>query len=176
MDTKLEPEPEPKQEPETTTEIPPAPAEAPAVDAPKGAGAAEPESMNQTIASIEDAIESMGKPSNEELGVNQDMRARLAAQAKLANDNREKQRVSGGVTGLVYSDESEDDEPKENGSRSSGVPSTKANELQPPLSLPATPNGQSNPSMWNVDDVVKWARSKGFDDAICGKFRGMSLV
>ncbi|ORX38457.1 hypothetical protein BD324DRAFT_620926 [Kockovaella imperatae] len=139
----------------------------------------EPESMDQTIASVQTAIETMGQPSQEEeLGVGQDMRARLAAQAKLANDNREKQRASGGVTGLIYSDESDDEEePKreENGSitrsHSSSAPSSRAvaNELQPPLSLPGTPVNQGNPKSWSVEDVVKWAKSKGFDEGICAK-------
>ncbi|KAK4689839.1 hypothetical protein P7C73_g260, partial [Tremellales sp. Uapishka_1] len=70
--------------------------------------------MGRTIGEIQDAIESIAKPESEdeqELGIGQDTRAKLAEQAKLANEQREKDhRVSGGVAGLVYSDESEDDE------------------------------------------------------------------
>lgn len=32
-----------------------------------------------------------------------------------------------------------------------------------------------DPSMWSVDQVVAWAASKGFDDAVCHKFVGASF-
>ncbi|OCF38908.1 hypothetical protein I317_07322 [Kwoniella heveanensis CBS 569] len=72
--------------------------------------------MGRTIGEIQDAIESItAKPESddeqEELGIGQGARAKLAEQARLANEQRERnQRNSGGVTGLVYSDESEDED------------------------------------------------------------------
>ncbi|WVQ95020.1 hypothetical protein IAU59_002112 [Kwoniella sp. CBS 9459] len=77
--------------------------------------------MGRTIGEIQDAIESItAKPEpesdderdeQEELGIGQGARAKLAEQARLANEQRERnQRNSGGVTGLVYSDESEDED------------------------------------------------------------------
>ncbi|BEI83227.1 hypothetical protein CcaverHIS002_0310950 [Cutaneotrichosporon cavernicola] len=54
------------------------------------------------------------------IGINSDARARLAAQAKLANEERDRQhqRESGGlVADLIYSDESDDDEEGSAGSR-----------------------------------------------------------
>ncbi|ORY35510.1 hypothetical protein BCR39DRAFT_475488 [Naematelia encephala] len=128
--------------------------------------------MGKTIGDIQDAIESIAKPESddeEELGIRQDARARLAEQAKLANEQREKQRTSGGVTGLVYSDESEDEEDHhhtngfadapqpQNGTQSvalaptlpiqsNGAPTANrsvstppAETLEPALPLPATP-------------------------------------
>ncbi|RXK41104.1 hypothetical protein M231_01507 [Tremella mesenterica] len=126
--------------------------------------------VGKTIGDIQDVIESMVKPESDddqEVGIGQNTRARLAAQARIANEHRERQRVSGGITGLVYSDESEDDDddrplgpqvkfptaepaPSPNGVRqdSPNPPtpaSTQANGqdpprgLQPSLPLPATP-------------------------------------
>lgn len=71
--------------------------------------------MGTTIDSVQRAIdESMIKhpesDEEEEYGINQNARAHLAAQAKLANEQREKHRASGGITGLVYSDESDTDD------------------------------------------------------------------
>ncbi|WVR09538.1 hypothetical protein IAU60_006607 [Kwoniella sp. DSM 27419] len=71
--------------------------------------------MGKTIGEIQDAIESItAKPESddeEELGIGQDTRAKLAEQARLANEQRERtQRNSGGVAGLVYSDESDDED------------------------------------------------------------------
>ena len=70
--------------------------------------------MDDTIDKIQDAIESVSHPPSEDeqedFGIGSDARARLAAQAKLANDQRDLQRISGGVAGLVYSDESEDED------------------------------------------------------------------
>ncbi|OCF75934.1 hypothetical protein I204_03231 [Kwoniella mangroviensis CBS 8886] len=73
--------------------------------------------MGRTIGDIQDAIESIttAKPESddeEELGIGQNARAKLAEQARLANEQREKNQHSsnGGVAGLVYSDESEDEE------------------------------------------------------------------
>ncbi|WWC71495.1 uncharacterized protein I206_105453 [Kwoniella pini CBS 10737] len=72
--------------------------------------------MGKTIGEIQDAIESItAKPESddeEELGIGQNARAKLAEQARLANEQREKNQntSNGGVAGLVYSDESEDEE------------------------------------------------------------------
>jgi hypothetical protein len=69
--------------------------------------------MGRTINEVQQAIEniSQDKESDDEdsLGINQGTRAKLAEQAKLANEQRDKQRTSMGVTGLVYSDESGDE-------------------------------------------------------------------
>ncbi len=53
------------------------------------------------------------------IGINSDARARLAAQAKLANEERDRQhqRESGGVADLIYSDESDEEEEGSSGSR-----------------------------------------------------------
>lgn len=49
------------------------------------------------------------------------------------------------------------------------------------LALPSPPGSQHavssnatkvSPSEWSVDDVVEWAKSKGFDDSVCDKFIG----
>lgn len=110
----------------------------------------------------------------EELGIGQDARARLAQQAKLANEHRELNRASGGVEGLVYSDESDD----EDDVRRRSVRASQGKKLEPALPLPATPViGQSSnkpPAQWSVDEVVDWARSKAFDEGIAEKFRGES--
>ncbi|WVF67433.1 hypothetical protein IAT40_002189 [Kwoniella sp. CBS 6097] len=72
--------------------------------------------MGRTIGEIQDAIESItAKPESddeqEELGIGQGARAKLAEQARLANEQRERNhQESGGVSGLVYSDESEDED------------------------------------------------------------------
>lgn len=48
--------------------------------------------------------------------------------------------------------------------------------LAPPVtSVQASPKGEKKkvpPSEWTVDQVVEWAKSKGFDDGICNKFIG----
>ncbi|WWC63374.1 uncharacterized protein I303_105974 [Kwoniella dejecticola CBS 10117] len=84
--------------------------------------------MGRTIGEIQDAIESItAKPESddeEELGIGQNARAKLAEQARLANEQREKnqQTSNGGVAGLVYSDESEDeDEEMSRSPRGNGV-------------------------------------------------------
>lgn len=107
----------------------------------------------------------------EELGIGQDTRARLAEQAKLANEHREANRASGGIEGLVYSDESDDED--DDGRRRSARAS-QGKKLEPALPLPATPVMSSNkrPTTWTVDEVVEWARSKAFDEGIADKFRG----
>ncbi|WVQ71946.1 hypothetical protein IAR50_001488 [Cryptococcus sp. DSM 104548] len=68
--------------------------------------------MNRTIGDIQDAIESIAAPAesddgddHSELGIGQDARAKLVEQARLANEQRE--RDDGG---FIYSDESEDEE------------------------------------------------------------------
>ncbi|WVW85545.1 hypothetical protein I302_107583 [Kwoniella bestiolae CBS 10118] len=72
--------------------------------------------MGRTIGDIQNAIESIAaKPESddeEEFGIGQNARAKLAEQARLANEQRElnQHSTNGGVAGLVYSDESEDEE------------------------------------------------------------------
>ncbi|WVO14385.1 hypothetical protein L204_102018 [Cryptococcus depauperatus] len=65
--------------------------------------------INRTIGDIQDAIESIAaRPESDdeqELGIGQDARAKLVEQARLANEQREKDQG-----GFVYSDESEDDD------------------------------------------------------------------
>jgi len=158
--------------------------------------------MGKTIGEIQDAIESITKPESDderELGIGMDTRARLAAQAKLANEQREKtQRTNGGVTGLVYSDESDDEQEDHRQSLVQSLTSTNGLEpaappvmaplpptttnhersLEPALPLPATPPlGQSEisgkpPVSWSLNDVVDWAKGKGFDESVCQRFRG----
>jgi hypothetical protein len=177
--------------------------------------------MGETLGEIQNAIESIAEPQGEneqeDLGIGSGTRAKLAAEAKIANEQRERQRVSGGVIGLVYSDESEDDDDEDedrkesprahtNGNTSppdvarsqslpqsdeapslSKPPSVKTPRekhlaLQPALPLPATPplplSGSSVTtgtavSSWTIDEVVSWAESRGFDDIVCAKLRGM---
>ena len=167
--------------------------------------------MGKTIGEIQDAIESITKPESDdeqELGIGSNTRARLAEQAKLANEQRAKgQRTSGGVTDLIYSDESDEEEedprqilgarvdgtekPNTNGhavsppalTTSPDVSSRDIHErsLEPALPLPATPPlGQAAhpakpPLSWTVNDVVDWAKLKGFDDTVCQRFRGELL-
>jgi hypothetical protein len=181
--------------------------------------------MGKTIGEIQNAIESIAKPGesddeHEQLGIGQDTRARLAEQAKIANEQRDRNRGSGGVAGLVYSDESEDEEddirrtPKvrslTNGNGyhepKSDAPAAAAaaaaavgsaippvspalvdapqsqRSLEPALPLPSTPPlGGSRPTsgipakpatQWSVDEVVDWAKAKGFDEGVWSKFRG----
>lgn len=149
--------------------------------------------MGKTIGEIEHAIEKIALPDTkadsdeEELGIGSNARARLAAQAQLANEQRDKNRASGGVAGLVYSDESEDEEEERRRSVRNGSGPAKPNNiqstLQPALALPgtppldkpptieksrlsigsaSTPNGQA--VTWSVDEVVQWAKSKGFEE------------
>ncbi|WRT68476.1 uncharacterized protein IL334_005452 [Kwoniella shivajii] len=71
--------------------------------------------MGRTIGEIQDVIESItAKPESddeEELGIGQNARAKLAEQARLANEQRENNpNTDGSVSGLVYSDESEDED------------------------------------------------------------------
>lgn len=133
--------------------------------------------MGKTIGEIQDAIESISKPESDdeqELGIGTDARARLAAQAQMANEKKNK-RTSDGVNGLVYSDESDDDEDHR---QSLGPLPSAPSILQPPLPLPTTPplgNAEISskpPSFWTVNEVVDWARAKGFDDSIWQKFKG----
>lgn len=194
--------------------------------------------MGGTIDTVQRAIdEQAAKPIQDDhgLGIGQDARARLAAQAKLANEQREKQRISGGVSGLVYSDESEDEEDDDNDdlehpngingnsvipkpvdpaplsssvapanklspiaqsapsssqipqapavpdSAAPDFPSSATRSLEPAFPLPSTPPTASvrsgsvaskPPSAWTIDDVVSWARAKGFDELVCSKFIG----
>ncbi|WWC90618.1 uncharacterized protein L201_005554 [Kwoniella dendrophila CBS 6074] len=125
--------------------------------------------MGKTIGDIQHAIESITAPTTttsndrpesedeEELGIGQGARAKLAEQARLANEQREKNPHSspGGVAGLVYSDESEDededyrrsprsaainrsiDSPILNGFHTSPVPLEANNTLPPKVLSPA---------------------------------------
>jgi hypothetical protein len=69
--------------------------------------------MGKTIHEVQQAIENIQKDKDSDdegsLGIGTDTRAKLAEQAKLANEQRDKQRTSMGVTGLVYSDDSGDE-------------------------------------------------------------------
>ncbi|KAL1413569.1 hypothetical protein Q8F55_001343 [Vanrija albida] len=92
--------------------------------------------MGSTIGEVQEAIDTISTPKGVQLkdpqekaaaaiaerdedddeddgpiGIASDTRARLAEQAKLANDERDRQRESGPVADLIYSDESDDDEP-----------------------------------------------------------------
>ncbi len=145
--------------------------------------------MGKTIGEIQDAIESITNPESDderELGIGTDTRARLAAQAKLANEQRDKNnRTNGGVADLVYSDESDDEEEdatKTSRAINTNGLSTEAVEpertLEPALPLPATPPlsqaeyPHKPPHIWTVNDVVDWAKVKGFDGAVCQRFTG----
>lgn len=126
-------------------------------------------------------------------------RARLAAQAQLANEQRDLHRSSGGISGLVYSDESEDEEesPPSSPTRlnvangSHNRPSLEPAALVTPAAASPTapsmspgdstlaqqgnsPSPSHDPvSTWSIDRVVEWAQSSGFESTICEKFRGM---
>lgn len=92
--------------------------------------------MGSTIGEVQEAIDTIATPKGVQLkdpqakaaaaiaekdedddeadgpiGIASDTRARLAEQAKLANEERDRQRESGPVADLIYSDESDDDEP-----------------------------------------------------------------
>lgn len=67
-----------------------------------------------------DGFESRDQTDDEGgMGITSDARARLAEQAKLANEERDRQaqRESGGVAGLIYSDESDDEDDESHHSR-----------------------------------------------------------
>lgn len=160
--------------------LPPVSPEIPAPESPRGGRG---DALPMTAAPVAAAAALPKQPNGhgsddeeeEELGIGQDARARLAQQAKLANEHRELNRASGGIEGLVYSDESDDeDEVRRRSARTS-----QGKKLEPALPLPATPViGQSSnkpPAQWSVDEVVDWARSKAFDEGIAEKFRGEML-
>jgi hypothetical protein len=212
----------PKSDVDAVVPLPPSPKGGsagilPAVAAGAGAAAVGATTvMGKTIGEIQNAIESIAKPGesddeHEQLGIGQDTRARLAEQAKIANEQRDRNRGSGGVAGLVYSDESEDEEddvrrtpkvrsltngngyhePKPEAATAAAVGSVippvspapvDAPQSQPALPLPSTPPlGGSRPTsgipakpatQWSVDEVVDWAKAKGFDEGVWSKFRG----
>jgi hypothetical protein len=201
----------PKSDVDAVVPLPPSPKGGsagilPAVAAGAGAAAVGATTvMGKTIGEIQNAIESIAKPGesddeHEQLGIGQDTRARLAEQAKIANEQRDRNRGSGGVAGLVYSDESEDEEddvrrtpkvrsltngngyhePKPEAATAAAVGSVippvspapvdapqSQRSLEPALPLPSTPATQ-----WSVDEVVDWAKAKGFDEGVWSKFRG----
>lgn len=68
--------------------------------------------MGKTINEVQQAIENIQKDDDDQdsLGIGSGTRAKLAEQAKKTNEQREKQRISTGVAGLVYSDESDDED------------------------------------------------------------------
>jgi hypothetical protein len=69
--------------------------------------------IGNTIGEIQNAIQSIVKVDSDnesEVGIAQDTRARLATQARLANEQRDRQVTNGEVSGLVYSDDSDDEE------------------------------------------------------------------
>lgn len=216
----------PKSDVDAVVPLPPSPKGGsagilPAVAAGAGAAAVGATTvMGKTIGEIQNAIESIAKPGesddeHEQLGIGQDTRARLAEQAKIANEQRDRNRGSGGVAGLVYSDESEDEEddvrrtpkvrsltngngyhePKPEAATAAAVGSVippvspapvdapqSQRSLEPALPLPSTPPlGGSRPTsgipakpatQWSVDEVVDWAKAKGFDEGVWSKFRG----
>lgn len=140
--------------------------------------------MGTTLDSIQQAIESIEKPEAEdaELGIGQDTRAKLAEQAKRANEQKERNRVSGGVNGLLYSDESDDEDepaaiPLPTSPPSTSLPTitTHLTSLEPPFT-PAPTESRSvstrPPGVWSITEVYDWAVSKGFDEGICEKFKG----
>lgn len=173
------------QEPIRSTATPPA-SEANVPSAPVADG-----SLGTTIGEIDQVIETMGQPAapeddRDQLGIDQSARARLAAQSRLENEQRDRKRISDGVTGLVYSDESDDEEVERR--KSQGPLTREANGLQPPLSLSSiaplssapplsssSASGGSTPATWTVEEVFAWAVSKGFEDTICQKFKGVLL-
>lgn len=139
-----------------------------------------PTVMGPTLDSIQQAIESIakpevtpqvernGEPDHDELGIGQTTRAKLAEQAKIANEQKERQRASGGVAGLVYSDESDDDSVIQSPAMVSSVPDTPA----APAPISSQPVAGTDPRSWTVVQVHTWAISKGFEQAICDKFIG----
>ena len=56
--------------------------------------------------------------------------------------------------------------------------SATSSALMPPLSSASTvPSGTSSvkkphPSEWTIEQVVEWARNRGFDEGVCAKFQG----
>lgn len=109
--------------------------------------------MGKTIGDIQNAIESYTKPESDderELGINQDTRARLAEQSKIANAQREN-RASGAVAGLVYSDESDDEDEEHRKSLSSDIKGLNLGSNgdgvhHPPVFISAAPAQIINPS------------------------------
>lgn len=126
--------------------------------------------MGRTINEVQQAIENIQKDDDDQpsrsvhneveddrdqdsLGIGSGTRAKLAEQAKKANDQRDKQRASVGVDGLVYSDESDDDEddsPRRSFGRSNGnanghgtIPTMAATAIPLPTSpsAPVSPGG-----------------------------------
>lgn len=179
------------QEPIRSTTTPPAPSsEANVPLAPVATGDG---SLGTTIGEIDQVIETIGQPAapeddRDQLGIDQSARARLAAQSRLENEQRDRKRISDGITGLVYSDESDDEEVERRKSQGPLTKEPTANGLQPPLSLSSiAPLGSapplssssasagSTPATWTVEEVFAWAVSKGFEDTICQKFKGVSL-
>jgi hypothetical protein len=106
--------------------------------------------MGKTINEVQQAIENLQKDDtrdtsdneadDDSLGIGSGTRAKLAEQSKLANEQRDKQRTSMGVTGLVYSDESGDEEDVPisnrglNGNGSSQIPTMAASAIPLPTS------------------------------------------
>ena len=203
------------------------------------------QSFDSVFAGSEDEHNrTLNSESEQGHGIDSSARARLAAQAKLANEReqaRANNRISTGVSGLVYSDESEgeDDDDEEIGGRrvsyktqsltlggagagygnglGNGHPTGQpmdsiGSALQPALPLPGTPplftgtaggsvpassthtprsgslhtasasasypsapagaaSHNSTAAQWTVDEVVEWAKSKGFDESIWSKFQ-----
>lgn len=141
--------------------------------------------ITKTIGEIETAIENIAKPDgeakperefiperevkpeseDEQIGIGSNARARLAAQAQIANEARDQNRVSGGVAGLVYSDESDDEEEEKRRSvlgRLQPAPTMPSTPPLDQLSIHSSPLGPA--SSWSVEDVVQWAKSKGFEE------------
>ena len=134
-------------EPESQSVIPPVQPAALAKDIPDSSTQvphASTTPIDSTLGDIQDAIESINKPqidNESELGIGQDTRARLAAQAKLANEQRDRN-SSGGVAGLVYSDESEDEDEDYRHSFDRGSLSSRTNGKVSRNSAPVASSGQ----------------------------------
>ena len=122
----------------------------------------EPTLMGPTIDSVQHAIDKINTPElsrDGDLGIGQDTRARLAEQAKRANEQRDLQRASGGVAGLVYSDESDDDEAE-----------------MPGRNVPNGLGRQSTPKSPGPDPIIPpAAQSKSIDEKIDNKLQALSL-
>jgi hypothetical protein len=118
--------------------------------------------MGKTINEVQQAIENISKDDpkesdneDDELGIGSGTRAKLAEQSKLANEQRDKQRSSMGVTGLVYSDESGDETedvypPNDRGLNSNGNGTMNGNgngnsssQLPTAIPLPTSPGFNS---------------------------------
>lgn len=104
--------------------------------------------MGKTINEVQQAIENIQKDDEDDqdsLGIGSGTRAKLAEQAKRTNEQREKQRISAGVAGLVYSDESDDEGEDESPTRGLTTSNGNGNGAIPTLAATAIPLPTSPP-------------------------------